>query len=94
MANRREIIFFCFPGSCFLRIRPDNDGANVKATKVENTTDIARVRANSLNIRPVIPPENPTGRNTVIKTMVVAMTANTTSPTPNIAASIGVLPFC
>ncbi len=85
-ANKRDTILLFFFASTGFKIRAANAGAKVNATKEEQTTAAAIVKANSLNNRPLVPPEKPTGKNTAINTTVVAITAKTTSPTPDIAA--------
>ena len=62
--------------------REQSTGDRVSATKLENPTAAAMVRANSVNRRPILPPKNISGTNTAISTRVVAMMAKPTWRAP------------
>ena len=67
-------------------------GESVNATIPEINTAPARVKANSLNNVPVIPPINAIGEYTAIKAMVMEITGTAISRVPIIAARNGVSP--
>ncbi len=67
-------------------------GTNVSATSAEMPMAAAMVMPNSPNSRPTLPGMNEIGRNTAIKTSVVAMTAKPISRLPSTAASNGASP--
>src|SRR5690606_39552570 len=53
-------------------------GVRVRATNAEIATAPASATDSSRNRRPALPSMKPTGRNTAIRTVVVAITANAT----------------
>ena len=67
-------------------------GVSVSAITPDSSTAPARVKANSVNSTPVMPPWKPIGRYTAIRVVVIATTGHASSRAPRSAASIGVMP--
>ena len=59
-------------------------GVRVSATMLENITANDRTTPNSMNSLPVFPSINESGRKTLIKTIVVAMTTKVICLAPSI----------
>ena len=67
-------------------------GDRVSATTPDSSTAPARVKANSVNSTPVMPPWKPIGRYTATRVVVMATTGQANSRAPLSAASVGVSP--
>ena len=70
----------------------DMVGERVSATMPDMVTAPAKVNANSRNSAPVKPPCIPIGMYTATRVTVIAMTGETSSRAPSMAASRGVRP--